>query len=110
MLLGASSDTTGSGMPPPTPTSTGHADVAERFEHGPRQAPGVDVARPTWRTGRDDDRMAINRAADVGVLVVVSVVGQGGVLFVEDQAGRQKLEVGNGADYATWALLQVSAT
>lgn len=42
--------------------------------------------------------MVINRAADAGVLVVVSVVGQGGVLFVEDQAGRQKLEVRNGAD------------
>jgi hypothetical protein len=34
----------------------------------------------------------------VGVLVVVSVVGHCGVLSVEHQAGRQKLEVGHSAD------------
>lgn len=63
-----------------------------------RQAPRVDVACLSLRTGCDDDRMTVDGAAGIYVIVVVRVILRGVVLFVQHQASRQLLEVRNGAD------------
>jgi hypothetical protein len=75
-----------------------HPDIRERLEYRPSQSPSVYVARLARRTGRDDDGMATDRAANISILVVVHVVGRATMLIVEHQPCRQQLEVRDGAD------------